>query len=129
LAQLKKLDSFNQKRRENAKYLSAHLHGVTTPYIPDGSEHVFHQYTIRVAGGKRDGLMTHLQENGVGCGVYYPVPIHQQTYYMNDLGYNQSLPVAENAAGEVLSLPIHPDLSRADLDIIVTAVNGYMLEE
>ncbi len=128
LAQLKKLNSFNKKRRENASYLSAHLKGVTTPHIPDGSVHVFHQYTIRISGGKRDGLMAHLQEKGVGCGVYYPVPIHQQTYYVNDLGYQQSLPEAEKAAGEVLSLPVHPDLDQADLDTIIAVVNDYMLE-
>jgi len=125
LAQLKKLGGFNQKRRENASYLSTHLRGVVTPYIPEGSEHVFHQYTIRVPGGKRDGLMAHLQEKGVGSGVYYPVPIHQQTYYMNELGYKQSLPEAERAANEVLSLPVHPDLSLADLETIVRVVNEY----
>lgn len=125
LAQLKKLGGFNQKRRENAGYLSTHLRGVVTPYIPEGSEHVFHQYTIRVSGSKREGLMAYLQEKGVGSGVYYPVPIHQQTYYMNELGYKQSLPEAERAANEVLSLPVHPDLSLADLETIVRVVNEY----
>jgi dTDP-4-amino-4,6-dideoxygalactose transaminase len=126
LAQLKKLDTFNHKRRQNAAYLSAHLKDVITPQIPAGYEHVFHQYTIRLPGGKRDGLIAHLQERGIGSGVYYPVPIHQQTYYMNDLGYKQSLPQAEKAAGEVLSLPVHPDLSQGDLESIVAAVNEFV---
>ncbi len=126
LAQLRKLEMFNQKRRKNAQYLSSHLKGVATPVVPDGYEHVFHQYTIRVGDGKRDGLITHLQEKGIGCGVYYPVPIHQQTFYVKDLGYNQTLPEAERAAQEVLSLPVHPDLSESDLEAIVTAVNEYI---
>lgn len=126
LAQLRKLEMFNQKRRKNAQYLSSHLKGVATPVVPDGYEHVFHQYTIRVGDGKRDGLITHLQEKGIGCGVYYPVPIHQQTFYVKDLGYNQTLPEAERAAQEVLSLPVHPDLSESDLEAIVTAVNEYV---
>lgn len=126
LAQLQKLDTFNKKRQENAKYLSNHLKGVVTPVVPDGYEHVFHQYTIRVTNGKRDGLINHLQEKGIGCGVYYPVPIHQQTFYMKDLGYHQTLPEAERAAQEVLSLPVHPALSDDDLETIVNAVNEYM---
>jgi len=126
LAQLKKLESFNRRRQKNATYLSNHLQGVVTPCIPPGSEHVFHQYTIRVPDGRREDLMLHLQEHGIGCGVYYPVPIHQQTYYVNDLGYQQSLPESEKAAREVLSLPVHPALSTADLQSIVSAVNEFM---
>jgi len=126
LAQLKKLELFNDRRQENATYLSNHLQGVVTPCIPPGSEHVFHQYTIRVPDGRRDNLMIHLQEQGIGSGVYYPVPIHQQTYYMNDLGYRQSLPESEKATREVLSLPVHPALSKADLQSIVSVVNEFM---
>lgn len=127
LEQLKKLDTFNRKRGENASYLSNHLHGVITPRVPPEHTHVYHQYTIRVPDGRRDALQANLQERGIGSGVYYPVPIHQQTYYMNDLGYRQSLPEAERAAGEVLSLPVHPALSNNDLETIVAAVNEFML--
>ena len=99
-----------------------------TPTVPEGYEHVFHQYTIRVPEGKRDAMIEHLRENGVGPGVYYPVPIHKQTYYVNELGYDQSLPEAERAAEEVLSLPVHPGLSKADLETIVAAVNSFAEE-
>jgi len=132
LEQLKKLGRFNQIRQENASYLSTHLKGVTTPFIPEGCEHVFHQYTLRVQMGKRDGLIQHLAEHGVGSMIYYPVPIHQQTVYIKDLGYNLSLPETERAASEVLSLPVHPGLSQADLETIAAAVNeftGYPLGE
>jgi dTDP-4-amino-4,6-dideoxygalactose transaminase len=127
LEQLKKLAGFNQKRRENAAYLNTHLSGVSVPYIPEGCEHVYHQYTIRVAGGRRDAMLNHLTERGIGTGVYYPVPVHQQTFYTQELGYNQHLPVVEQAAQEVLSLPVHPGLSQEDLETIVKAVNEFSL--
>jgi perosamine synthetase len=125
LAQLRKLEQFNRKRQENAAFLSAHLRGVITPTVPEGSIHVYHQYTIRVQHGERDGLLNYLTENSIGTGIYYPVPIHKQTYYLKELGYNQSLAEAEKASLEVLSLPIHPGLSSIDLETIVEKVNAY----
>lgn len=125
LAQLKKLDKFNSVRQANAKFLSENLKGVVVPYVPDGQTHVFHQYTVRVSDGKRDGLRTYLQECGVGSEVYYPVPIHQQSFYVDDLGYKDSLPETERAALQVLSLPVHVGLSASDLETIVAAVNEF----
>jgi len=125
LAQLKKLDKFNATRQANAKFLSENLKGVLVPYIPEGQTHVFHQYTVRVPDGKRDALRTYLQEHGVGSEVYYPVPIHQQSFYVTDLGYKDSLPETENAALEVLSLPVHAGLSASDLETIVTSLNEF----
>lgn len=126
LAQLHKLEQFNAKRHANAKFLSENLKGVVTPFVPEGQTHVFHQYTIRVPDGKRDALRSHLQEKGVGSEVYYPVPIHKQTFYMKDLGYDQTLPETEKAATEVLSLPVHAGLTPSDLETIVAAVNEFM---
>jgi dTDP-4-amino-4,6-dideoxygalactose transaminase len=126
LEQLKKLEKFNAGRQANAKFLSDNLKGVRTPYIPDGQTHVFHQYTVRVPAGKRDALRTHLNEKGVGSEVYYPAPIHKQTFYVKDLGYNDNLPETEHAATEVLSLPVHPALTPSDLETIVGAVNEFM---
>jgi perosamine synthetase len=126
LAQLQKLEQFNQARIANAQYLSAHLRGVITPEVPTGNRHVFHQYTIRIVDGRRDALLEHLKECGVGTGVYYPIPIHQQTFYTQELGYSLHLPESECAAAEVLSLPVHPALSQDDLGAIVTAVNEFM---
>ena len=126
LAQLQKLERFNATRIANAAYLSAHLKGVITPVTPAGQRHVFHQYTIRVESGRRDALAQHLSTSGIGNMVYYPVPIHQQTFYVNELGYGGvRLPETERAAAEVLSLPVHPALSQADLETIVAAVNGF----
>ena len=127
LAQLGKLARFNAARQANAAYLSEHLKHVTPPYIPAGCTHVYHQYTVRVPDGKRDALQAHLTTKGVGTGVYYPVPVHQQTFYTQELCYDQSLPFAEKAAQEVLSLPVHPALTQADLETIVEAVNGFFV--
>jgi len=126
LAQLGKLEKFNQQRKANAAFLSANLTGVVTPVAPAGYEHVYHQYTVRVPHGRRDALLAHLQKNGVGTGVYYPVPVHKQTLYTKELGYDVSLPESERAAVEVLSLPVHPALSSTDLEIIVDVVNTFM---
>jgi perosamine synthetase len=126
LAQLLKLEKFNQARQGNAAYLSQCLAGVKVPFVPEGSQHVYHQYTLRVPDGRRDSLRTHLQEKGVGSEVYYPVPVHKQTFYVEELGYDLTLPEAEQAALEVLSLPVHPALSQADLEVIVSNVNAFM---
>ncbi len=126
LEQLKKLEAFNRARQDNARFLSSRLQGVTAPIVPDGYTHVFHQYTIRVPNGQRDALAAHLQAMGIGTGVYYPIPVHRQEYYRGQLGYDLHLPEAERAASEVLSLPVHPSLSREDLAAIAGAVNMFM---
>lgn len=125
LAQLQKLDKFNAKRRENAAYYDAHLKGVVTPFVPKECEHIYHQYTIRVPNSKRDALRDYLKEKEIGTEIYYPLPIHQQGFYMEMFG-KQSFPVSEAAAGEVLSLPVHPSLSQADLDFVAARINEFM---
>jgi perosamine synthetase len=122
LAQLEKLERFNEARIANARYLSEHLQGVVAPVVPQARRHVFHQYTVRVPDGRRDGLAQGLRERGVGTGVYYPLPVHQQQPY-RARGYELRLPEAERAASEVLSLPVHPALALEDLNTIVNAVN------
>jgi perosamine synthetase len=123
LAQLDRLAEFTEKRRANAAFLNANLTTVVTPAVKDGSGHVWHQYTIRVNGGRdRDAAAKQLNEAGVGTGVFYPVPAHQQGY-MEELAGKVTLPVAERLAKEVMSLPVHPHLSPADLETIVREVN------
>lgn len=127
LGQLKKLDGWNKQRQSNAEYLSerlAALEGITVPAIREKADHVFHQYTIRVRD--RAGLIERLTQNGIGHGVYYPTAIHQQPVY-RQLGYQYQLPQTEAACEEVLSLPVHPALSQADLDQIVEAVAAHCL--
>ena len=119
LVQLGKLDNFTAMRQKNAKVLSDALgdvDGITVPVVQDGCSHVFHQYTIRAE--KRDELAAMLNSSDIGTGTYYPIPIHKQPVY-KDLGYNDNLPECEKAAGEALSIPVHPGVSNEDLDIII----------
>ncbi len=125
IEQLKKLERFNAARAANAKFYDEHLQGVVTPFVPDGYRHIYHQYTVRVPDGKRDALRDYLKEHEIGSGVYYPLPIHKQPYYQ-ELGYDLTLPEAERAAQEVLSLPVHPALSQEDLETVVSAINTFM---
>ncbi len=129
LAQLGKLEAFNARRQANARHLSNQLKGVSTPFIPVDQTHVFHQYTIRIPQGKRDDLRDYLHEHGIGSEIYYPVPIHKQSFYVNMLGYKDHLPETELAAEEVLSLPVHPGLTPTDLSSIVAAVNEFMSKD
>ena len=125
LAQLEKLDGFNASRQKNAAMLSEGLKsisGIVPATTREGYTHVFHQYTIRAQN--RDKLADFLKEKGIGTGVHYPIPIHKQPYYM-ELGYKDSLPVSEKAAEEVLSLPVHPALSRDDVLKVIKEVKEF----
>jgi perosamine synthetase len=124
VAQLRHLEEFTRKRQANARYLSEGLAGVVeTPYVLPGYSHVYHQYTIRIPGGRRDAVAAALRERGVGTAVHYPTPVHEQPLY-RELGYRERLPEAERAAREVLCLPVHPALSEADLETIVREVRA-----
>jgi len=121
LAQLRKLEGFNQKRRANAAFLNQHIHRAITPAEPEGYYHVWHQYTIRLTEGNRDAAVEALKKAGVGSGIFYPVPVYRQKVYL-DRGYNDHLPVTEMVTQQVISLPVHPALSPSDLETIVAAV-------
>ncbi len=105
MAQLPKLESFNEKRIANAAYLNEHLpkDKVQVPQVRLGTRHVFHQYTVRVLPPlDRDSVRKQLAEAGVGTEVYYPVPVHEQQVYL-EMGYGgQSFPESEKAAKQVL---------------------------
>lgn len=124
LAQLDRLEEFTGKRIANAHYLNSQLPLLVTPRTPPGYRHVYHQYTVRIREG-RDVVMDHLRAAGVGTRVYYPQPIHKQKPYLN-LGYRESLPVAEEASYEVLSLPVHPSLTAQDLITIAKVAGEYL---
>lgn len=126
LAQIAKLEEFNQKRQENAAFYDKNLKGVVTPFVPEGCQHVYHQYTVRVPGGKRDALRAYLAEHEIGSEVYYPVPIHKQGFYQTEYGYHISLPETEKAASEVLSIPVHPGISAADREKVAATINEFM---
>ena len=124
LAQLNKIDNFNEKRIENANYLNEGLKnvdGVITPYCAYASKHVYHQYTIRVEKGNRDDWVDIINGCGVGTGIHYPIPLYNQPVYKK-LDIEGKCPNAEIAANNVISLPVHPSLTKEDLDLVIEAV-------
>lgn len=139
LVQLEKLERFTEQRIANAAFLTDYLReAVQTPVTRPGCRHVYHQYTIRVPG-KRDEWAQRLRERGIGTAVHYPTPIHQQPFYREHIDLcrfvsahekaptaytiaDMRLPVAETAAQQVLSLPVHPALTHEDLVTIVKEV-------
>ncbi len=122
LAQLDRLEEVNRKRRENAEYFNAHIQSVGKPETLDHHCHAWHQYTVRIPDGRRDQARQQLQDAGIGTAIYYPVPIHQQRYIVEQFG-ESSFPVAERLSTEVLSLPVHPMLTSEERELIVEEVN------
>ena len=121
--QLGKLAAWTATRQANAAFFDQHLEGVVTPVVREQATHVYHQYTVRIEGAsaaERDAFATALrEEHQVGCGVYYPTPVHRLATFRTEV----DLPVTEMLAAEVLSLPVHPSLSDLDRERVVAAVN------
>jgi dTDP-4-amino-4,6-dideoxygalactose transaminase len=117
--QLGKLDAWTEQRQVNARFLRENLEGVVVPPVADGAVHVYHQFTVRVVDHDRDEFASRLAEGGVGSGVYYPIPTHA----LPSFGLALDLPETQRAAREVLSLPVHPALTEADLATVVEVVN------
>jgi perosamine synthetase len=128
LVQLGKLAKMNSKRERNARFLSKELgklDWVEVPYVSKGVKHVWHQFTIKVQAGVRDGLMEYLNSNGVGARIYYPTPVHLQPAYKS-LGYEEgTCPVAESVSKQVISLPVHPTLKKVELNKIVAVMEKF----
>lgn len=118
--QLTKLAGWTEKRRNYADFLNQNLNGVVVPYVAPGAFHVYHQYTIRVIGHDRDEFAAEMTKRGVGSGVYYPIPVHR----LPSFGYTFDLPETTRITKEVLSIPVHPSLSKRDLEKIVSVVNS-----
>ncbi|MBX0294070.1 DegT/DnrJ/EryC1/StrS family aminotransferase [Haloarcula nitratireducens] len=120
--QLGKLDDYVAARREHAAAYDDALAetDVVGPVEPDGCRHAYHQYTVRC--DDREALRSHLRDYGISPAVYYPTPIHEEPAYDN---VDASLPAAERAAKEVLSLPVHPSLSTDDVRRITVALTEY----
>ncbi len=121
IEELKLLDGRTERRRANAKYLSEQLGDVVeVPYVTPGVRHVFHQYTIKT--DRREELISSLTDHQVGYGIYYPKPLYAFKPFENCGA--EKLPVTEDMIKKVISLPVHQDLSREDLDTIVKAVRA-----
>ncbi|GGK12318.1 aminotransferase DegT [Pilimelia terevasa] len=122
--QLKQLSGWTKQRQANAAYLDEHITAAATPPVAEGATHVYHQYTVRVAGD-RDAFTARLRDKGVGSGVYYPTPIHRLLPYLVDGEPGPwDLPETERAAREVVSLPVFPSLTADQLARIADGVNS-----
>ena len=125
-AKLPFLSGWSARRRENAAYYTAaftDVADIVTPYVDPANESIFNQYTIRVP--RRDALKERLAAKQIGHSVYYPLPLHLQPCFAY-LGYKEgAFPESERAAREVLSLPIYPELTHAQLDEVIAAVRGF----
>jgi len=125
---LKHLNEYAEARRSVADYYDSALSGIEelmTPNRISSGTHVFHQYTLRVLDGKRDALRTHLEERGVPSMIYYPLPLHFQKAFENSRYPKGSMPISELLSSEVLSLPIHTEMTTEELEFIVGNVKSF----
>jgi dTDP-4-amino-4,6-dideoxygalactose transaminase len=128
---LSSLDRWSDRRRENARRYDEMLRGrqpgfvLVPPHVRKDVRHIFHQYVVRVPH-YRDDLVKHLADNGVGTGIYYPIPLHRQTCFAY-LGYQEGdFPEAERAARETLALPVYPELSESQQHHVVEALTDFV---
>jgi dTDP-4-amino-4,6-dideoxygalactose transaminase len=126
-AKLPHLDNYNRLRRQSADYydqLLKDIPGITIPFRNKESDHVFHQYTIKVENG-RDRLQEFLKERDIPSMIYYPVPLHMSSAY-GYYGYKEGdFPVSEHASTQVLSLPMHTELDAEQIEYIAEAIKSF----
>jgi len=129
-AKLPNLDTYNTARQEAAMAYDKAFepyNNIITPHR-DGDEdnHVFHQYTLKVLNTDRDALVKHLNENGIPCGVYYPIPLHLQKAY-KDARYNEAdFSVTNQLVKEVISLPMHTELDTEQIEFITATLINFV---
>ncbi|MFX1238979.1 MAG: DegT/DnrJ/EryC1/StrS family aminotransferase [Promethearchaeota archaeon] len=130
LGQIEKLEEFTQIRRRNANLLTnglINIKGITPPKEINNVKHVFHQYTIKIGEEfhtNRDKVKKMLADKGIGCGVYYPKPLHLHPHFLK-FGYKQGdFPVAEKISEQVLSLPVHPNVTKEEIEKIISSIKN-----
>lgn len=129
-AKLPLLDQYNAARQNAARKYSAAFEGhknIVAPSICDICDcHVFHQYTLRIIDGDRDGLMQHLLDKGIPCAIYYPIPLHSQKAYLDARYKEEDFPVTNLLAKQVISLPMHTELDDEQIKFITDSVLEYL---
>ena len=136
-AKLPKLDAYNKARQSAARKYNAAFknhENISTPKAGNGCEticdncdcHVFHQYTLKIQNADRDALAAHLQEKGIPCGVYYPIPLHKQKAYVDDRYNDADFTVTNALIDEVISLPMHTELDDDQIDFITSTVINFL---
>lgn len=127
---LNHLDRWSAARKSNADWYTSEFtkaglvdRQLVTPYETDGGRHIYNQYVLRAK--RRDELMKHLKDNGIGCEIYYPVPLHIQECFA-DLGYKKGdLPYSEEAAKETVAIPIYPELTAEQKQYVVGTIAEF----
>ncbi|WP_109299673.1 DegT/DnrJ/EryC1/StrS aminotransferase family protein [Aquimarina sp. AU474] len=141
-AKLPNLDHYNNARRAAARKYNEALKGIENIITPKISGntcnthkdvicdtcncHVFHQYTLRVVDTDRDALVKHLNDNGIPCGVYYPIPLHSQKAYRDDRYNEADFPVTNQLIKEVISLPMHTELDDEQIGFITKTIIDFV---
>jgi dTDP-4-amino-4,6-dideoxygalactose transaminase len=125
-AKLPLLNQYNAARQNAARKYSAAFEGhknIVAPSICDICDcHVFHQYTLRIIDGDRDGLMQHLLDKAIPCAIYYPIPLHSQKAYLDSRYKEEDFPVTNQLVKEVISLPMHTELDDEQIKFITDSV-------
>jgi dTDP-4-amino-4,6-dideoxygalactose transaminase len=123
------LRAYNDARRKNASSYFEQLSNLSgrigLPHTLPGNHHIYHQFTIRVHDGKREALKNFLASKNIGSGVFYPLPLHLTDAYSKYGKGAGSLPHAELAASEVLSIPVHPELTSTQVDYVAEAIRKF----
>jgi dTDP-4-amino-4,6-dideoxygalactose transaminase len=126
---LRKLDSYNE-----ARILAAHKYDakfksdpkLTVPVRSAYSNHVFHQYTLKLNGADRDALREHLTQNNIPSGIYYPIPLHLQKAYLDPRYKEGDFPITEDLCRSVISLPMHTELDDEQIDFISKTILNFI---
>ena len=121
---LKYLDTYNNNRKimaNNYNLAFSQIKQLKIPKVNDNSDHVYHQYTLRILNGKRDEFKNYLNDLGIPSMIYYPIPIHKQKPYKS----NQIMENTDILSDEVISLPIHTELENSNQDYIIENVIKY----
>ena len=125
-AKLAYLEEWTEARWLHARHydeLLANLN-LVTPYVASNVRHVYHLYVIRVR--RRDALVEHLRAKGVGAGIHYPTPLHRQPAYLKQGYVGVRLPVTEQVAAEVISLPMYPELTNKQIEYVVDGIKEFI---
>lgn len=129
-AKLPKLDMYNEARKASAFKYDEAFKSVEHIEIPhrtgDCNTHVFHQYTLKITNGKRDELVKHLNEKGIPCGVYYPIPLHNQKAYKDSRYKEEDFPVTNQLVKEVISLPMHTELDDDQIEFVAKTIIEFI---
>ena len=124
------LDEWNQRRRDIARRYRERLEKLPLTFqrLPEYSTHIYHQFVIRTP--RRDELQVFLQKRGISTAIHYPLPVHLQPAFRQRYGFREGMfPVAEKVAGEVLSLPMHPDLTEEEIRTVIETIEQFFHQQ